>query len=86
MANAKKVEVFRGKYSDTVVYLYRGKTYEVEYAKDWSYCCSPAWVQHRDGQARIDDELDHPKPAVEARCTVWEALDDFMAYLEGDEH
>jgi len=58
---AKKVETFYGKYSNTVVYEYRGRTYEVEYANGWNYCCTPASVQHRDAQEKIDNALDNRK-------------------------
>lgn len=58
---AKKLETFYGKYSNTVVYEYRGRTYEVEYANGWNYCCTPASVQHRDAQEKIDNALDNRK-------------------------
>lgn len=61
VADKKKIETRYGKYSNTVVYEYRGYTYEVEYPKDLSYCCSPAWIQHRDAQEKIDNMLDNPK-------------------------
>lgn len=56
---AKKVFTIYGKYSDTVTYEYRGKTYDVEYAKDWTYGNggNPA-RQHREAQARIDAEIE----------------------------
>ena len=59
---AKKLYSIYGKYSDIVVYEYRGREYEVEYAKDNSYCCSSPWVQHRNEQSKIDEVLDNPKP------------------------
>lgn len=63
MAKAKKTGfTMYGTYSDIVEYEYRGRTYEVEYAKGFNYCCTPAYVQHKDAQAKIDDELDNPKP------------------------
>lgn len=61
-AKAKKVETYRDKYFTTIVYEYRGCTYEVTYANGWNVCCSPAWIQHRDEQEKIDNELDNPKP------------------------
>ena len=62
---AKKIETFRDKYFTTIVYEYRGCKYEVEYANGWQVCCTPAWIQHRDAQAEIDEMLDYPKPIVE---------------------
>ena len=58
MEKAKKVFTMHGQYSDEVEYEYRGKTYCVEYSKCWTYCVTPAWVQHRDAQARIDEEIE----------------------------
>ena len=51
---AKKLFVMYGKHSNTVTYEYKGKQYDVEYAKDPTYCVTPAWVQHRDAQDKID--------------------------------
>ena len=62
MARAKKIEAYRDKYFTTIVYEYRGCKYEVQYANGWQICCSPAWIQHRDAQADIDEMLDNPKP------------------------
>ena len=61
---AKKLEVYRDKYFTCIVYEYRGHTYEVEYANGWQVCCTPAWIQHRDKQAEIDEMLDNPKPEI----------------------
>ena len=55
---AKKVFTIPGKHSNIVEYEYRGKHYEVEYAKDWTYCVTPAKIQHRDAQTRIDSEIE----------------------------
>lgn len=62
MTQAKKIETFRDKYFTAIIYEYRGSRYEVEYANGHQICCSPAWVQHRDAQAKIDEMLDNPKP------------------------
>lgn len=51
---AKKLFVMYGKHSNIVTYEYKGKQYDVEYAKDPTYCVTPAWVQHKDAQAKID--------------------------------
>lgn len=62
---AKKVETFYDKHFTCIVYEYRGCQYEVTYANGWQVCCTPAWVQHRDEQKKIDDMLDNPTPAIE---------------------
>ncbi len=61
---AKKVFTMYGKYSDTVTYEYRGKHYDVEYAKGSSYCVTSPKIQHQDAQERIGKELDAPKQKV----------------------
>lgn len=61
-AKAKKIESYKDKFFSTVVYEYRGCLYEVTYANGWQVCCTPAWIQHRDEQAKIDEMLDNPKP------------------------
>jgi len=59
MIKAKKLETYRDKYFTTIVYEYRGCEYEVTYANGWQVCCTPAWVQHRDEQEKIDKMLDN---------------------------
>lgn len=66
---AKKVETYRDKYFTTIVYEYRGCKYEVEYANGWQVCCTPAWIQHRDAQEKIDKELDAPAKKEEKKNT-----------------
>lgn len=77
---AKKIETFYDKHINTVVYEYRGCTYEVRYAKDWTISITPAWVQHRDAQAKIDEEIDHPKAkhCTEDAQTGFDKLWDYM--------
>lgn len=67
MNKAIKKEAYYDKWFTTIVYEYRGCTYEVTYANGWQVCCTPAWVQHRDEQAKIDDMLDNPKPPMSAK-------------------
>lgn len=82
MAQAKKIETFRDKYFTTIVYEYRGQTYEVEYANGWQICCSPAWVQHRDEQAKIDEMIDNPKPVIEKeQKTMKEQMDEIWEMM-----
>ena len=84
---AKKILTMYGKYSDIVQYEYRGRKYEVEYAKDWSYGNggNPA-RQHREAQERIDREIEEEnKPKKEARYedTAQYGFDLFWKYVEG---
>lgn len=50
--------VFYGKYSTSVEYEYRGKTYDVEYSNCWTYCVTPARIQHENAQREIDREIE----------------------------
>lgn len=80
--NVKKIETFRDKYFSTMVYEYRGCQYEVTYSNSWNCCVTPAWVQHRDEQAKIDDMLDNPKSVEEKEIVpfqqqldeIWEMI------------
>lgn len=47
-----------GKHSTVIEYEYRGKRYDVEYANNWTYCVTPARIQHEDAQAKIDREIE----------------------------
>ena len=49
---AKKLETYYDKWSNTVVYEYRGCKYEVEYSNSYQYCCTPAWYQHKLAQEK----------------------------------
>lgn len=62
---AKKLFVMYGKHSNTVTYEYKGKQYDVEYANDPTYCVTPAWVQHKDAQAKIDKMLNQASNETE---------------------
>ena len=57
MNQAKKVFTMYGKHANVVTYEYRGKQYDVEYANDWTYCVSPAKVQHEIAQEKIDKQI-----------------------------
>lgn len=58
MSKAKKVITMYGKHANVVEYEYRGKTYFVEYANDWTYCTTPARIQHKNEQEKIDREIE----------------------------
>lgn len=62
---AKKLFVMYGKHSNIVTYEYKGKQYDVEYAKDPTYCVTPACVQHRDAQAKIDKMISQADNEIE---------------------
>ena len=59
-----KKEVYRDKYFTAIVYEYRGSTYEVTYPNGHSVCCTPAWIQHRDEQEKIDNMIDNQQPVI----------------------
>jgi len=58
MTRAKKIETFYDKYSNTVVYEYRGHRYDVEYATCQSYCVTSPKRQHEDAQRKIDELIE----------------------------
>ena len=65
MAKVKKLSVNREKYTTSIEYEYRGKTYHVEYANDWTYCITPPHIQHEDAQRKIDQEIEAEKKQAE---------------------
>lgn len=60
-AKAKKVLTIHEKHYDMVEYEYRGKHYQVMYSKNWTLCCTPPHIQHRNEQAKIDAEIEREK-------------------------
>ena len=81
----KKVATFYDKYSNTVVYEYRGIQYDVEYPTCRSYCCTAPKVQHMDAQRKIDRMLERPQAAEaeqeETSKTFEEQLDEIFEML-----
>ena len=57
---AKKIATFRDKWFTTIEYEYRGHRYDVEYPNGNQVCCTPAHIQHRDEQEKIDKMIDNP--------------------------
>ena len=57
---AKKIATFRDKWFTTIEYEYRGHRYDVEYPNGNQVCCTPAHIQHRDAQDRIDKLIEAP--------------------------
>lgn len=75
--------VLRGKYSDVVQYEYRGKLYDVEYAKGMTYCCTAPGTQHRDAQEKIDRMIESEQRSnpIKHEDTAEYGLDMFFDYL-----
>ena len=67
-ATATGVKFYNRHYSTFVEYEYRGKTYEVEYPNDYSYCCLPVWLQHRDAQEKIDAQIEKEEAEAKYRA------------------
>lgn len=76
-----KIETYYDKYFNTVVYRYRGKTYEVEYARSNQCCVTPAHIQHRDAQDKIDQEIDNPKVKTGNEKSFTEQLDELWELM-----
>ena len=75
---ATKIRTYHDKNMDHVEYEYRGRKYEVTYAKAWTMSITPAKVQHRDAQARIDAEIEAEKNKGR---DAQEGLDLFFEYF-----
>ena len=65
---------------------YRGQTYTVTYSSGFSaFKQTPAYIQHREAQTRIDKMLDNPKPvsetASEIKPSFEEQLDEIWEML-----
>ena len=88
MAKAKKTGfVMYGKYSNLVEYEYRGRKYEVEYPKDWTYCCTSPRIQHMNAQAEIDRAIENevkPKKEYKYEDTAEYGFELFWDYVNGE--
>lgn len=80
---AKKVETYRDKWFTAIVYEYRGYRYEVTYPNGSKVCCTPAWIQHRDEQEKIDKMLDNPNVETENQSFT-EQLDEIWDMIYGE--
>lgn len=82
----KKLYTTYGKYSSTVTYEYRGRQYDVEYSNCWTYCTTPAHIQHKDAQEKIDNALDNPVQGKETRYedTAQAGLDLLFSIFESE--
>ena len=78
----EKLYTIHNKYSDTVVYTYRGHTYDVEYAKSYNYCVTDAKTQHQNAQARIDEMIEQERKGIKSEGAD-EALDEWFKFMEG---
>lgn len=58
---AVKVETIHYKYYSVVKYEYRGHKYNVEYSNSMNYCTTPAHIQHKDEQEKIDKLIENDK-------------------------
>lgn len=85
-AKATGFKVKNRQYSTFVEYEYRGEKYEVEYANDFTYWVTSPKVQHEQAQARIDKDLDSPKPNKEYKYedTAEYGFKIFWEYVEGE--
>jgi hypothetical protein len=86
MEKAKKVMAMYGKHATVIEYEYRGKRYFVEYANNWTYCTTPARIQHENEQARIDREIEeeakNSKKETKYEDTAEYGFEVFWNYVE----
>ena len=76
-----KKEVYRDTYFTTIVYEYRGHTYEVTYANSNQCACTPARIQHRYEQEKIDNMIDNPRHITQDDQTFDEQLDEIWEMM-----
>ena len=81
---AKKVSTMGTPYYWESEFEYRGQYYTVTYSSGFSALKqTPAYIQHREAQARIDEMLDNPKPVSESvsEMSFDEQLDEIWEML-----
>lgn len=81
---AKKIHTMGTPYYWESEFEYRGQTYTVTYSSGFSALKqTPAYIQHREAQARIDEMLDNPKPVSESvsEMSFDEQLDEIWEML-----
>ena len=61
---------------------YRGQTYTVTYSSGFTtFKQTPAYIQHREAQERIDEMIDNPKSVSEINPSFEEQLDEIWEML-----
>lgn len=83
MTRAKKVETFYEKYSNIVVYEYRGHKYDVEYATGQNYCVTTPKIQHEDAQRKIDELIEQEEKSKKNPPKPFD-MDEFFEMLGWD--
>lgn len=87
-AKATGNKTYNRQYSTFVEYEYRGHTYVVEYANDWTYCVISPKAQHESAQATIDKIIEHKnqqKDEVKYEDTGDYGFEVFWEYVENGE-
>jgi hypothetical protein len=78
---AKKVFTIYDKNCNIVTYNYKGYEYDVVYPTSWTFCTTPAYIQHQDAQRKINEAIEaEKKPKRDPE--VQKGLDFFFDYLE----
>lgn len=79
---AKKICTMGTPYYWESEFEYRGHHYTVTYSSGFSAIKqTPAYIQHREAQARIDEMLDNPKPVSEIKQSFEEQIDEIWEML-----
>lgn len=82
---AKKICTMGTPYYWESNFEYRGQTYTVTYSSGFSaFKQTPAYIQHREAQARIDEMLDNPEPVQsvsEIKQSFEEQLDEIWEMM-----
>ena len=74
---AKKICTMGTPYYWESDFEYRGQTYTVTYSSGFSaFKQTPAYIQHREAQARIDEMLDNPEPVSEPVSEIKQSFEE----------
>ena len=79
---AKKIHTMGTPYYWESEFEYRGQTYTVTYSNSFSALKqTPAYIQHREAQERIDEMIDNPKSVSEINPSFEKQLDEIWEIL-----
>ena len=74
---AKKICTMGTPYYWESDFEYRGQSYTVTYSSSFSaFKQIPAYIQHREAQARIDEMLDNPEPVSEPVSEIKQSFEE----------
>lgn len=77
--NAKYLFTLGNSYYNEKTFEYRGLTYTVEYSSGYTtFSTKPAYIQHKEAQARIDKIVDNPRKEDNPSKGEWDKIEKEM--------